>query len=431
MPSTVIRNVGVVDPARGVVDSNRTVVVENGRISRIGGPEVQGGAQDVVVEGRGKFLIPGLWDSHVHFMNTGRSALPLYIANGVTSVREMGGFLDSTRAWQREMTAGTLTGPRILTPGWMLENPRYLANVRVRDSAFSGRLVERILPYRRGVSDSASAQAVMDSLRLLGVEFVKFRTVMSADALRGIIGAAHGAGLRVAGHEPGVVSIAEACEMGQDDLEHGFFLPADSVKRRLLACPRSRTVWYTPTLTVSNAVTLSGDSANALIFGPASRTQTGRQYASDWLLGWWRMQVDERMSQPEAQRQMFRTAYRAVMPFLREMKTAGFRFLAGTDAGSVLVYPGFALHDELELLVRDAGFSPAEALYAATVEPAAFARLEREVGRIATGYQADLVLLDANPLADIRNTRRIAGVMLRGKFLDRRALDSLLASARR
>jgi imidazolonepropionase-like amidohydrolase len=427
----VIAGVSVVDPARGVVEPDRYVVIEGGRITAVGGPGVLMPVGVRVVNARGKFLIPGLWDSHVHFMNTGRSALSLYIANGVTSVREMGGFIDSTRGWQREMRAGTLVGPRIITPGMMLETPRYLANVRVRDTALQGRLAPRILPYRVGVADSTTARQAIDSLRTLGVDFVKFRTVASPEALRGILQASHAAGLRVAGHEPGVVSLAAACTLGLDDIEHGFFIPDDSTKRAVLACARSRTVWYTPTLSVSGTVMLSGDSAQSLIFGNASRTQVGRPYASDWLLGWWRMQVDERMQQPEAVRQVFRQRYGEMLPYLREMKDAGFHFLAGTDAGSVLVYPGFSLHDELELLVKDAKLTPAEALYAATVEPATFARMDKQVGRIAAGYAADLVLLDANPLADIRNTRQIQAVVVGGTLFDRAALSALLASVRR
>src|SRR3954471_16945744 len=135
--SIAITGVTIVDPSvaaskqAGMV--NQTVLIRDGVIQSVGPATsivVPAGIRRI--DGRGKFLMPGLWDSHVHFMNTGPSALPLYVALGVTSVREMGGYIDSTRAWQARMRAGRLVGPRILTPGPILEAPRYLANVRER-----------------------------------------------------------------------------------------------------------------------------------------------------------------------------------------------------------------------------------------------------------------------------------------------------------
>ncbi|HUQ97956.1 MAG TPA: amidohydrolase family protein, partial [Gemmatimonadaceae bacterium] len=188
----------------------------------------------------------------------------------------------------------------------------------------------------------------------------------------------------------------------------------------------------TPTLVVSREVTYSGDSAKALIFGPdAMRTDERRAYASPWLLEWWQMQLQERSLDTSATRAAeVIAAYRSSAADVRKMVDAGARILAGTDAGSVLVYPGFSLHEELELLVHDANLSPREVLWSATLGPAAFAGLGERLGRIQSGQIADLVVLDANPLDDIRNTRRIFAVVQNGRLFDRRRLDSLLRGVR-
>ena len=433
--SIAITNVTVINPAdTGAPPRNQTILIRDGVIQEVGpAGRVRLPREVRQVDGRGKFAIPGLWDSHVHFMNTGPSALPLLLAHGVTTVREMGGYLDSTRAWQARMAAGLLAGPRIITPGPLLESSRYLQGVRER-SAQPGQeqLAARVLPYRMGVEDAEAARRAIDSLAALGVDFVKFRTVGSAEGYYALLREAKRAGVPVAGHAPGVVGPETASDSGQADLEHAFFPPftslpperRDSLIERLV---RNGT-WYTPTLVVSQAVTLSGDSAERLIFGArATELDERRRYASAWLLGWWRMQVDERKADTSSARaRAVQEMYRSSLEDVRRMQAAGVRLLAGTDAGSVLVYPGFSLHEELALLVYRAGLSSRQALRAATIEPARFARLDDRFGTIAPGKVADLVLLDADPFADIRNTRRIFGVVQAGRWLGRGELDRML-----
>lgn len=433
----VLTGVTVVDPTPGAPSRpNQTILIINGRIVSVGPPEsVRGSAGAPVVDARGKFAIPGLWDMHVHFMNTGPSALSLLLAHGVTSVREMGGFIDSTRAWQARMDAGTLAGPRIKTPGPILESPRYLDGVRSRDAASGGLLAPRVLPYRLGVSDSASADRAIDSLVRLRVDFVKIRTTASPGAYLGILAAARRAGLPVAGHQPSGLGLAEAVEAGQQDIEHGLNPPLSGLspqaRSELYARLASAGAWYTPTLVVSRAVQVSGDSGLRTLFGPGSERATREQrYASQWLLGWWRMQLEERSRDTSsAQAEAIRRGYASSLEDVRRMRDAGVTLLAGTDAGSVLVYPGFGLHEELRLLVEEAHLSPREALAAATISPARYFSLERELGTIAPGKVADLVLLDADPLENIRNTTRIFAVVQRGRLIDRASLDALLSGA--
>ena len=436
--AVAIVGVTVIDPASaGTPLRDRTVVLSGGVITSVGPSgttRVPAGARRVAA--RGKFLIPGLWDSHVHFMNTGVTALPLLLAHGVTSVREMGGFIDSTRAWQARMAAGTLDGPRIVTPGPILESPLYLQGVRDRTARARSQLAARVLPYRIGVADSADARRAIDSLVALHVDFVKVRTVATPASLFAILREARRAGLRVAAHQPYGVGIVTAMDSGLTDMQHGLqpntsglsSAARDSIYRSFVR----NDAWYTPTFAVTRAVMLSGDSAQRAIFGPdAPRLDPRVRYASPWLLEWWRMQVAERMTDTASGRAAAMEAgWRSTTADVRRMHELGVKILAGTDAGSVLVYPGFSLHEELAFLVDDGGLSPREALWSATVGPATFAKLDARVGRIARGMAADLVLLDADPLADIRNTRRIAAVVRDGRLYSRAELDRMLVQVR-
>ncbi|HWL39093.1 MAG TPA: amidohydrolase family protein, partial [Gemmatimonadaceae bacterium] len=325
-------------------------------------------------------------------------------------------------------------GPRIFTAGPILENPLYLQRV-VERSTRDPRIAVRVLPYRLRVGDSVEARRAIDSLVRLRVDFVKIRTSGNPAAFYAILREAKKAGLRVAGHQPGV-SLRAALDSGQTDLEHAIFPPLnsipaatrDSVYRKFA----HNHAWYTPTLSVSRTVMLSGDSAARAIFSPdAVRLDERRAYASAWLLEWWRMQVDERIRDtlPMSATQM-ESAYQSSASDVRRLHELGVEILAGTDAGSVLVYPGFALHEELRLLVEDAGLSPRAALWSATIGPARFARLENQLGTIVPAKAADIVLLDADPLADIRNTRRIWAVVQGGRFFSRADLDALLRQVR-
>lgn len=434
--SIAIVGVTVIDPSTSNPPApDQTILVQNGEIYWVGpSAAVRYKAGTREIDGHGKFAIPGLWDAHVHFMNSGVTALSLFIANGVTSVREMGGYIDSTRAWQARMREGTLVGPRIVTAGPILESPSYLQNVVTR-SQRDPRLAPRILPYRIGIRNAADARRAIDSLRRMRVDFIKFRTTASPEAVYAILRNARRVGLRVAGHQP-VVPIASALDSGFADLQHAILPPLsrsspqsrDSLYRKFV----QNDAWYTPTLTVSRTVTITSDSADRAIFGPdAERLDSRRQYAPANLLEWWRMQVDERRGDTLARRlAAFNEAYWSSAADVHRMRELGVKILAGTDAGSVLVYPGFTIHDELRLLVSDAKLTTRQALWSATVGPAQFAGLEDRLGTIAVGKLADLVLLDANPLTDIRNTQSIFGVVQRGRWFSRADLDSLLARVR-
>jgi imidazolonepropionase-like amidohydrolase len=432
-----IVGVTVIDPSSSQPPAaDQTILVADGVIREVGPSSsiaIPAGARQV--DGRGKFAIPGLWDAHVHFMNTGVTALPLLVALGVTSVREMGGYIDSTRAWQARMKAGLLVGPRIVTPGPILESPRYLQGVIERSARAKSQLALRVLPYRIGVGDSADARRAIDSLVKLRVDFVKVRTSANPVTFYAILREAKRAGLRVAAHQQNL-PLRSAIDSGLTDLQHGILPPlsslSDATRDSIYRTFVNDGAFYTPTLTVSRAVMLTGDSAARAIFSAdAIRLDERRAYASPWLLGWWRMQVDERIADsasiPAA---TLEGMYQSSASDVHRMNELGVRILAGTDAGSVLVYPGFALHEELRRLVEDAKLSPRDALWAATVGPAQFARLDDRLGTLSAGKIADIVLLEADPLTNIRNTRRIFAVVQAGRLFSRADLDALLEQVR-
>ncbi|MBA2440619.1 MAG: amidohydrolase family protein [Thermoleophilaceae bacterium] len=433
-----IVGVSVIDPsASQATVPNQTILVADGVIRAVGpASEITIPAGARRVDASGKYAIPGLWDAHVHFMNTGSTALQLLVAHGVTSVREMGGHIDSTRAWQVRMKFGSLIGPRIITAGPMLESPQYLERVVERSRSGDPRLALRVLPYRIGIGDSITAGKAIDSLVTLRVDFVKIRNSGSPAAFYATLREARRAGLRVAAHQVSGVPLRNAVDSGQTDLEHAILPPMsrlssatrDSVYRKFV----DNGAWYTPTLTVSRAVMLSGDSAARAIFSAdAIRLDERRVYASAWLLEWWRMQVDERATDTgSARAAMVEEAYASSTGDVHRMRELGVNILAGSDAGSVLVYPGFGLHEELRLLVEEAKLSPRDALWSATIGPARFARLDHELGTIAAGKIADIVLLDADPLENIRNTRRIFAVVQAGRLFSRGDLDALLGEVR-
>jgi imidazolonepropionase-like amidohydrolase len=423
-----------------------TVVVADGRIASVGRADrvaVPKGAR--VVDGRGAYLIPGLWDAHVHLSPAGECALPALLAHGVTSVRDMGGNLAETARWRAGTAAGTLPGPRIWLAGPILESARWLA--AVRDIPLPKGLEQFPLwdiGPRVAVAGPDDARRAVDSLAGLGVDFIKVRTVASPATFAALAAAARRQRLAVAAHAPGM-DLGMAAEAGIGSVEHTetiyLALAAKPAPGPGRASPVTRTAteagavfartgtWITPTLVAGQRWRLTPDAGLAAgIADTSGRLDPRQRLVSPLLRDYWRVQAELRQYEGPndwaAQR-------RAELAQLRALHAAGAGLLAGTDLGVPLVFPGASLHDELASLVADAGLSPLEALQAATRNPPHLFGLERELGTVERGKRADLVLLEADPLADIRNTTRIRAVVQGGRVLDRAALDGLRAQAER
>ncbi|HWT00628.1 MAG TPA: amidohydrolase family protein [Pyrinomonadaceae bacterium] len=413
---TVIDVTGAAQPAAGV-----TVVIEGGRIREVGlaaKVKVPKGAR--VVNASGKYLIPGLWDMHVHLSWTKASALPVLVANGVTSVRDLGGRLDELDAWRTEIAAGLRVGPRILRAGPIL----------------NGRSFN---PLQMVPGNPDETRGVIRALKYVGVDFIKVHRRMERDSYLAAIDEAKKQGLALVGHIPMTVTPEEASDAGQVTIEHtetlfeGTFsernkdrkLP-DAIRQfrdggeaeKLFARFAKNGTVVTPTLVAFSSIIEAYDPA--LPPNPLKR-YVALSYKEE----------ERKRAQTISAEDLAETkaTFAELKEVVRLLHKAGVTLMTGSDIAATRV-PGFTLHDELALLVG-AGLTPLEALRAATVTPARVMKKEKDLGTIEAGKLADLVLLDANPLDDIGNARRIRAVIVNGKLLDRAALDRLLAEAER
>ena len=435
----------VIDATGAPPQMDRTVVVEGERIVRIGAAkDIPAPRNAQFVDAHGLYLIPGLWDMHVHIWETERT-FPMFIANGVTGVRNMGGHLDDLKRWREQGASGTVLGPYMVICGPVVDG----SNPAHPDHSVL-------------VRNAAEGREVVDSLKKDGADFVKVYDGVPRDAYFAIAAEAKGQGIPFAGHVPEVIQPSEASAAGQASIEHmGGILEEASTKnseiREIRAVPvkspaeypgriatelklsvegydsqklkdlaalfaRNHT-WQVPTLVSGNVLAYVNDGNFAkdprLAYVPAAER-------NDWSPA---NNMFVRFSPPEYWVQR-RAAFKKELAVVGELRRAGVPFLAGTDSGGLsYTYYGFSLHDELAFLVQ-AGFTPMEALQAATSKAAQFLGLANQVGTVTAEKQADLVLLAANPLDNIRNTQRIRAVVVRGRYLDRAALDGLLTRAK-
>jgi imidazolonepropionase-like amidohydrolase len=433
----VFLHVTVINPGNSSVEPDRAVTINGSRISAVSDSKnFHSPGHARVIDGSGKFLIPGLWDMHVHaafgdWFPGGRDIiLPLFVANGVTGVRDMGGDIPVLFAWRKQIASGELIGPRMVVSGPMLDG--YLAD---------GKTFR--FPSSIPVISVEDAVAAVDSLKAQQVDFIKVQSLIPHDAYLAAATEAHKQGLPFVGHVPDAVRIDEAAAVGQKSIEHlmgsgagcstvedrvikgevGTQLLLDSFDpqkcNKMMKLLAQRQVWQVPTLVWERGGTfldqLDWQHQPLDRYVPAAwRDVTWQRFKEQMMPG---LQKD-----PLALRQR---SFAQEMSLAGAMHRAGVPFLAGTDsAPGIYIIPGFSLHDELANFV-EAGFTPMEALQTATSNPALF--LERnDIGAVKPGGLADLVLLSANPLNDIQNTKKIQAVVINGRFLDRAALDHML-----
>jgi Amidohydrolase family len=435
----VITHVTVINPGTSSVRPDTTVVITGDRITAVSGEtEFQPPKNARVIDGSGRYLIPGMWDMHVHsafgdWFPGGRDIiLPLFIANGVTGVRDMGGDVPVLFAWRKQIAERQIVGPRMIISGPMLDG--YLPD---------GKSLR--FPSSIAITTPESAVAAVDSLKMQGVDFIKVQSEIPHDAYLAAAVEAHKQGLPIVGHVPDKVRLAETVAAGQKSIEHlmGIFegcsteedkfitgqgtlklmLSTYDQKRcnALIALLAKSQTWQVPTLAWQRGGTFL-DQRDL-------RHQPLDKYVpAYWRDVTWRRFTDEMMpdllKDPLALRQQY---FANNLRMVGAMHRAGVPFLSGTDtAPGVYIMPGFSLHDELANFV-EAGFTPMEALQTATSNPAKFFGVEGSFGSIEPGKAADLVLLSANPLDDIRNTQKISCVIANGRLFDRAALDQILA----
>ena len=405
-----------------------TIVVQGRRVASIG-TDVRVPRGTPRIDVAGAFIIPGLWDMHTHLSKTRASAMPVLVAHGVTSVRDMGGEHEELLRWREETRGGSRIGPRMLIAGPYLESP---SNVQRQRNTPIAEMAEPVERTRIPIGSRRDAERVIDSIKARGVDHVKIRTVASPDVYRAINDVAKSRGLPLVGHAS-ALELRDVVASGQRSIEHASpprmtGLTPDE-RRALFAQYARQGSFVVPTLVTGFRSFLLEDSVVRRLFDAGIATGVARRpRVSRFLEIDWREQLLERDS---AGRAMMLRAMPGVIATLREMRSAGIPMLTGSDMGVMPLYPGESLHDELTLLVRQLGMTPLEALTSATRLPAQLVGVADSVGRIAPGMIADLVVLDGDPLADIENVRRIRGVMLAGRWFDRAALDALLANVAR
>jgi imidazolonepropionase-like amidohydrolase len=448
-----ITHVNVIDATGAPLQADMTVVISDRMIAAVGPSHttsIPDNAQ--VLDGTGKFLIPGLVDSHLHLTGSGEPNgsreffLPLLLANGITTVRDMGGYLESLIPLRQDIKNGKRQGPQIFFVGPYLDGS---------PPSFQPSLV---------VTNAVQASEDVHMLVQRGVDFIKVQSILSRDAYFAIAKAAQREHIALVGHVPDRVTAAEASEAGQKSIEHltGVLRACSTDEPRLMreqfragsksATPQSsharESAWerelllsysekqaatliakffHNGTWQVPTLILLRNDAYP----GPQTDlpTEPLLRYVPHAIVERWKqVRVVQDKFIASGEFELRERLLGESMRVVALMQSAGVGIMAGTDSAAPYVIPGFALHQELVLLVQ-AGLSPMQALQAATKTPAEFLGKSKTQGTIEAGKNADLLLLDANPLENIHNTQKIRALILQGKLLDRAALDTLLSSA--
>jgi imidazolonepropionase-like amidohydrolase len=446
----VIRNVAIIDVQGNKLDVDRDVIVEGNRIVGVQAGGTARPPKDArVVDGSGKFLIPGLWDFHVHvFSAAGEEdiALPMYIINGVTGIRDAGAFrkLAEMRKITTAVERGERVGPRIILAGAMIDGP------------------PGSWPDQMVASNAEEGRARVRESKAAGWGFVKSYSLLSEATYLAIASEAKRQRVPLYGHVPESVTLQTAIKAGHRSIEHfGRITQACSTAEAKMISANAEALRSGNPM-ASLMTVMAGHNKTTLEHWNEKLCQrVAREVASagvavmpslmvsDFYVGKDPAPDDPRMqsvpkqvraqwAQGDWRRQQMSPELLALAPksialdwkTFKLMHDSGVKMLAGTDAAyaNPFIFHGYTLHDELERYVA-AGLTPQQALMTATVNPGRFLMRKDLDGRVSYGRRADLVLLDANPLEDIRATRRINAVIANGRLFDRDALDKLLREA--
>ncbi len=431
---TSIRHVTVINVATGVELKDQTVTIQGERIVSVAATQETDAAQPGGVDAHGSFLIPGLWDMHVHVHET--YELSLYVANGVTGVRIMSGDRD-TAAYRSELARQT-PSPEI-----------YLASAVVDGSP-------PVWPGSIVVKKPDDARRAVHEIKAGGADFIKVCSRIPREAYFALADEAKKQHIDFEGHVPDAITAQEASAAGQRTMEHllGIAVACSNQQERLKNAI-NRAEFFRDRMAVEAEAYRSLDQAKCqALFADFRRNDTWQVPTLSVLRLWGRLDdskftSDPRLAyvgktsrerweeriQPQQRRwglgehQMARSIFAMDERVVGAMFRAKVPMMAGTDAMNPYCFPGFGLHDELALLVGS-GLTPLAALQLATINPARFLGRSAELGTIEPGKIADLVLLRADPLADIHNTTQIEGVWLRGKYFDEAGLRQLLEGAK-
>lgn len=455
--ATCIQNVTVIHPINGLI-ANQTVIVQGEKILKVvSSNELQLSPKNKIIDGTGKYLMPGLWDAHIHFAymeELAPSMFDLFLGYGITSVRDTGGEINFVKSWKDKALADPKNAPRVMIAGPLLDG---LPNVY--DGSDPGHP-----PLSVGLATEDAITKKLNELDSLGVDLLKAYEMLSPEQFTQITKIAKEKGLKITGHVPLSMDVVSASNAGLSSMEHlrnlelscasnadelwqqrllllkeekdsaGGALRSkihdlqrevavknydDNKANEILKVLAKNETWQIPTLALSAFLTNrhfeNEDWQESIAFLPESIEQK------------WKESAETLNKTPVTP---FRIQYSEwFINMVNKVHNAEIEIMAGTDSPIALLTPGQSLHEELAMLVK-AGLTPLEAIKTATINPAKYFNLENELGLIQEGMWADMVLLDANPIENIENTKTIHAVIKNGKYFDRNELQTILKRAR-
>lgn len=420
----VLEHATIVDVRSGKLSNDQTIIIKDNKISYIGNSK-QTAIPDYaqVRDATGQYVIPGLWDMHVHVEDNYKAAFPLFLANGVTGIREMGASLKNVDIWKTSMLTG-MPAPRLVYAGSTL-------NGGPADEA----------PHMFYLNTEEQAREAVRLNVTHGVDHIKVYSWLPRPLFLAVIDEAQKYGLPVVGHLPVEVRLTEAIQLGFKSIEHlhGLFIATSSIEDDIFKNADMSDLLGYSLAEIEASESYDSVKANKL-FRKFKEKGVWPVPTIVTYLNMAKTEIDQRSKYiPTAVQKQWAEVIRATPPeqtelmeainfltpgMVKKLNDAGVPMLAGSDSSFEMtnfIY-GISLHDELELLVKS-GLTPLQALQAATLNPARYLEREQELGTVEKGKLADLVLLDKNPLEDIRNTTSISAVVLDGKLLEKQTLD--------
>jgi imidazolonepropionase-like amidohydrolase len=423
-----LTDITIIDVENGIAVPRQIVLVVNDRIDKTGAQgKIQIPQDAIIIDGQGLYLIPGLVDAHVHYLDApvfGR----VMLANGVLLVRDMGMPNEFILPLREDLNQGITLGPEMVAAGFILDgNPPLIPQISL------------------GIKTPEDGRSLVRQQAEVGVDMVKVYSTLKKDVFLAVLDEAGKHGLKVVGHVPDSIYIEDAAEAGLDSAEHWFGF--EKIIAKLLGEPVNLTyagmgsqVYYFGRLNEVDATALQGVYQRLRLSGltvvptvvtfkdfPSLNTfetgnEPGREYISENLLTIWRSQWAGQSKIPDIYWQNW-------AQMVKDMNKAGIPLMVGTDLMVPGIIPGYAVHEEMQIW-QEAGIPPADILRSATIIPAQFMGLGDRLGSISEGKTASMVLIRANPLQDINNAQKIESVFLRGQYFRREDLDHLLEEAK-
>jgi imidazolonepropionase-like amidohydrolase len=434
-----IKGATLLDVRTGRQIGNSAILVEKDRIKAVGDASTIVIPTDArLIDARGKWVIPGLVDMHVHGSSRKDVPIALYVANGITAIRDMGGNITSLRMTRQKIESGEKSGPRLFYTGNVLDGSPPAAP-----------------PMSFIVDSRQEANSAVEFLISQGADSIKIYNNITEPVLDTIVKAAKRAGKPVGGHVPKAISLKRSIELGFNFVEHAAIRSRDLLEWNSITQAQANQITSLPSVTQREALvwqqvdldsveikavisfmaekgvfldpTLSIDEFDSLFLYEKEAKHPNNRYLN-------RTFVEEALGpdhdifrMPAELRATAVSGIEKRRKFVGMCHRAGVKILAGTDGPGIgRVTVGFGLHHELALLV-EAGLKPIEALQGATINAARALRKENEMGSLEPGKFADIVIVNSDPLSDIHNTTKIDAVLLRGRMFDRTALDAMLA----